>query len=116
GPLESTDEVRRMIAQVVDQIGEAARTKAEEERPKDAEEPNNSDASEPMTASERQARTLPESENAPLRIAEIAAEELHSQVLLQGNKEDDAAQRDVAEDVKNAKQSSHRIHGTALPR
>ena len=32
GPLESTEEVRRMIAQVVDQIGEAARPQAAEER------------------------------------------------------------------------------------
>src|SRR2546423_10378711 len=45
GPLESTDEIRRMIARVVDQIGEAVRAKADEERPSDAEEPNNSDAS-----------------------------------------------------------------------
>jgi Protein of unknown function (DUF3306) len=116
GPLESTDEVRRMIAQVVEQIGEAARTNAEEERPPDAEEPNNSDASETVTASEPQGRTLTENENAPLRTAEIAAEELDGQVLLRSNKEDDAAQRDVTEDLKNAKQSSHRIHGSALPR
>jgi len=116
GPLESTDEVRRMIAQVVDQIGEAARTKAEEERPSDAEEPDNSDASGTMTASKRQAEALPESGNVPLGTVEIAAEELDSQVLLQSSKEDDAAQRDGAEEVKNTKQSSHRIHGTALPR
>ena len=115
GPLESTDEVRRMIAQVVDQIGEAARNKAEEERPSRAEEPNNSDASETMTASERQERMLPESENASLRTAEIAAEGLDSQVVLQGNKDDDAVQRDVAE-VKETKQSSQRTHGSALPR
>lgn len=116
GPLESSDEVRRMIAQVVDQIGEAARTKAEEERPSDAEEPSNSDASEAMTASERQQRTLPESAHAPLPVAAIAPAESSGQVLLQSNKEDGAVQRDATEDVKHTKQSSHRIHGGALPR
>src|SRR5215210_2969685 len=37
GPLESTDEVRRMIAQVVDQIGEAARPATEEALPENAQ-------------------------------------------------------------------------------
>jgi len=116
GPLESTEEVRRMIAQVVDQIGEAARAKADEEREPAAEVSDNSDASETMAPRERQGSMSPASEHAALHTAEIAAENLHTQVLLQSNKDDDAMQRGVTEDVKKAKQLSQPTHGSALPR
>ena len=116
GPLESTDEVRRMIAQVVDQIGEAARTKVDEERAPATELADNSDASEMAAGARKQNSTLPERDDAPVHTAEIAADSSGTQVLLQSNKEDDAVQRDVTEDVKKTKQSSQRTHGGALPR
>ena len=43
--------------------------------------------------------------------ATVAAEKSGNQVLLQGNKEDVAMQRDLAEDSKKTEQLSHRIHG-----
>src|SRR4051794_6524471 len=108
GPLESTDEVRRMIAQVVDQIGEAARTTVDEERAPGTEVADNSDASEMAAVAREQTSMLPEHDDAPVHIAEIAADSSDTQVLLQSNKEDDAVQRDVTEDVEKTKQSSQR--------
>jgi len=116
GPLEATDEVRRMIAQVVDQIGEAVQTNTDEKRAPNAEVSDNSDASEAMAPPERQASMSPASEQAALHTGEIAAENLATQVLLQSNKDDDAMQRGVTEDVKKTKQLSQRSHVTALPR
>jgi hypothetical protein len=116
GPLESTDEVRRMIAQVVDQIGEAARAKVDEEREPTLEASDNSEASETVTIAGKQEVTSPQGERAPLQAAQIAAENLDTPVLLQSSKEDDAVQRNVTEDMKKPIQSSQRTHGGALPR
>jgi hypothetical protein len=116
GPLESTDEVRRMIAQVVDQIGEAARTRVDEQREPAIEMANNSDASKIAAIAPEQKGALPEDEHPVVQTAELAAENLDTEVLLQSNKEDDAVQRDVTEEVKKTKQTSHRAHGGALPR
>jgi len=92
------------------------RAKADEEREPAAEVSDNSDASETMAPRERQGSMSPASEHAALHTAEIAAENLHTQVLLQSNKDDDAMQRGVTEDVKKAKQLSQPTHGSALPR
>jgi hypothetical protein len=116
GPLESTDEVRRMIAQVVDQIGEAARANADEEREPALEVSDNSEASEPMAIEQEQGSTSAQSEQAPFPPAQIAADNLDTQVLLQSSKEYDAVQRDVGEDLKKPNRSSQRTHGRALPR
>ena len=116
GPLESTDEVRRMIAQVVDQIGEAARANADEEREPALEVSDNSEASEPMAVHQEQGSAAARSEQALPPIAKIAAENPVTQVLLQSSKEDAAMQRDLTEDVQKTKQSSPRLHGGALPR
>src|SRR5207237_801283 len=106
GPLESTEEVRRMIAQVVDQIGEAARTRVDEEREPVTESANNSDASKIEAIVPEQRSSSPEGEHPVVQTAELAAENLDNQVLLQSNKEDDAVQRDVTEDVRKTKQTS----------
>jgi Protein of unknown function (DUF3306) len=116
GPLESSDEVRRMIAQVVDQIGEAARAKVDEEHEPASEVSDNSEFSETVAVAKAQASASARSEQAPLHAAQIAAENSDRQVLLQSSKEDDAVHRDVTEDVKKPDQSSQRTHGGALPR
>jgi len=114
GPLEATDEVRRMIAQVVDQIGEAARPHVAEAPQPGAEGSDNSNASKIVGVAEQenQANELePEADHT----AAGAAEDVAKQVLLQSNEDHAAVQRDLTEDVKKTKQSSQRIHGTALP-
>jgi Protein of unknown function (DUF3306) len=116
GPLESTDEVRRMIAQIVDQIGEAARPQVAEARAPGMEVSKNSNASNVVGAAGHEDGALSDVGSEPDRTAEGAAENLGNQVLLHSNKDDDAVQRDVTEDPKKTKQSSHRIHGAALPR
>jgi hypothetical protein len=116
GPLESTDEVRRMIAQIVDSIGQAARPEVAEVRAPGMEVPENSNASNVVGAAGHEDAALNDVGSEGDHTAEGAAENLDNQVLLHSNKDDDAVQRDVTEDVKKTKQLSHRIHGAALPR
>jgi hypothetical protein len=116
GPLESTDEVRRMIAQIVDQIGAAARPQVAEARAPGMDDSENSNASNVVGAAEHEDGALNDVGSEPDRTGEGAAENLGNQVLLHGNKDNDAVQRDVTEDAKKTKQLSHRIHGAALPR
>ena len=108
GPLESTDDVRRMIAKVIDGIGKAA-------QPAETEVAQNSNDSNAMQPAAQDAGDE-QLASAPDQPSEIAAENSGSQVLLQGNKEDVAAQYDVAHGAEKTKQSSPRIHGSALPR
>jgi hypothetical protein len=109
GPLESSDEIRRMIAQVVDQIGEAARSQTAEAQ----ESLHDSNALSGAEEGSEVAEPVAFTSAAP---AESAAEGLENQSSLQSNNEDDAMQRDAAEDVRKTKQLSQRTHGTALPR
>jgi hypothetical protein len=76
----------------------------------------NSNASNVVTAPEPNDRPSNDLVSENDGTAEVAAEKLDNQVLLHGNKEDVAVQRDVTEESKKPEQSSHRIHGTALPR
>ena len=115
GPLEATDEVRRMIAQIVDQIGEAARPPIADMPQAEAEGSDNSDASKVVGAPEQEDRASNEVEPEANQTAEGAADNLARQVLLQSNEGDAAVQRDPREDVKKSRQSFQRIHGTALP-
>lgn len=108
GPLESTDEVRRMIAKVIDGIGQAAQP-AEAEVAQNSNDSNAMASAEPAVGDDRLAP-------APDQPNEIAAENTDRQVLLQSNTEDVAVQRDAAEGVEETKQFSPRIHGSALPR
>jgi uncharacterized protein DUF3306 len=114
GPLESTEEVRTMIARLVDSIGKAAQPNAGETLEASAKGSENlNDASVISTADTR--------EHAPSRVSisdqggEIPVESLENQVLLHSNKEDVAAQRDDAEAAEKPKQLSRRGHGGALP-
>jgi hypothetical protein len=116
GPLESTDEVRRMIAQIVDSIGEAARPQVAEAGAPGMDGSENSNASNVVGAAEHEDGALNEGASGAGHADEGAAENLGNQVLLHSNKDDDAVQRDVTEDPKKTKQSSYRIHGAALPR
>ena len=109
GPLESSDEIRRMIAQVVDQIGDAARAQATEVR-------ETSHDSNTLSAAEQKDEDAGESAAASAPPSESGIGESGSQALLQGNRENDAMQRAMTEDEKERKQSFRRSHGGALPR
>jgi len=109
GPLESTDEIRRMIAQVVDQMGEAARTEM-------AEVQESARDSNALSATGQDNESAKPGVSAPALPRENAAADSGSKVVLQSSKEDDAAQRDVTEEETKRKQFSQRTHGSALPR
>jgi Protein of unknown function (DUF3306) len=108
GPLESTDDVRRMIARIVDQIGEAAKAPAPQ-----AEQ----SASNSKQLSEAGVEDQPPQAVAAVDVAgESGHEAAEDQVLLQGNNENTALQHDVAETEQALPKSSRRAHGGALPR
>jgi hypothetical protein len=109
GPLESTEEIRRMIARVVDQIGEAGHAEMAEVR----ESARDSNA---LSATGQNNVSAKPSASTPALPHENAAADSGSEVVLQSSKEDDAAQRDVAEEETKRKQFSQRTHGSALPR
>jgi hypothetical protein len=111
GPLESTEEVRQMIANLVDRIGEAAQGSSPE-RDAAAQTLGDSNVLGGGDADDGGTRIAA----APDQDVERGAEVSESQVLLQSNKEDVAMQRDATEGVETTKQSSSRIHGSALPR
>jgi hypothetical protein len=108
GPLESTDEVRRMIAKVIDGIGQAVRP-AEAEVAQNSNDSNVMKPADQKTGDEQLAST-------PDQPSGTTAESPGTQVLLHGNKEDVAVQYDAGEGVEKTKQSSLRTHGSALPR
>ena len=107
GPLESTDDVRRMIASIVDKIGEVAEA---------------GPASAVQSASDSKEVNEDHADDQPLPVAAAASEtnksiheESESQVLLQSNKENVAMQHDPAEGEEASHKSSRRLHGRALP-
>ena len=115
GPLEATEEVRRMIARVVGEIGRSAQSSEAGltgSRSENAENSNNSNAivEEQMIESPPPA-VAPEEEQ-----KQKAAQALGSQVLLHSTAEYIASQYDVTEAQEKPKQLSHRTHGGALPR
>ena len=115
GPLEDTDEVRRMIARVVGEIGRAAQPdepNAAALRTEDAENSNHSNA----IVKEQAAANAPPEELAEEEQKQNTAQARGDQVLLQSNKEDIASQHDLTEAQEKPKQLSHRLHGGALPR
>ena len=107
GPLESTDDVRRMIASIVDQIGQVAESDP---------------ATEVGSSSDSKELNEDRVDDQPLRVA-VASESVDEnsqdtsdrQVLLQSNKENTALQHDVAEGEEASTKSSRRFHGGALP-
>lgn len=113
GPLESTEEVRRMIAGIVERIGEAARPVAAEATSEGGDVSNDSSAIGPAESKEaRPAQVASLSDHAGEKPAEV----LGSQVMLQSSTGDTAVQRDVAEAPEKPEQLSRRTHGGALPR
>jgi hypothetical protein len=107
GPLEATEQIRRMVAGVVDKIGEAAQS---------------APTSAIQSASDSKALIESHADEQPLRVAgaspssgENVQEPADSQVLLQSNKVDAAAQHDPAEGEEGLSKSSRRSHGGALP-
>jgi hypothetical protein len=112
GPLEASDEVRRMIADLVDRIGEAAKSSVPEAEAEPVQIAENSSDSNLL--------------DTPAATAELSAETCVSstetvrnpndQVLVHGSKEDTATQHDVTECHVKFKQLSRRSHGGALPR
>jgi len=115
GPLEATEEVRRMIARVVGEIGKAASPEAVEKRetpPENVENSNHSNAIvEDQTAESSSPAVTPEEEP-----KQNAAQGSGKQVLLHSTAEDIALQHDVTEAQEKPKQLSYRTHGGALPR
>ena len=115
GPLEATEEVRRMIARVVGEIGRSAQSSeagSTGSRSENAENSNNSNAIvEEQTVESPPPAVAPEEEQ-----KQKAAQALGSQVLLHSTAEYIAPQHDVTEAQEKPKQLSHRTHGGALPR
>lgn len=113
GPLEATEQVRRMIAEVVDQIGQAAKPAAPEAvtEPAPAENANKSNA---LTAEMDKKNTV-EACTLADEPKQNDAQLPGNQALLQGNKEDVAMQHDVTQEQEKSRQFSHRSHGGALP-
>jgi hypothetical protein len=112
GPLESSEEVRRMIAGLVERIGEAAR-------------PNTSEAVRaPETVAENSSDSSPLGSPAVTEALSVAtndvpdgeaAQKPDDEVLMRSSKEDTATQNDVAECRAAVTQLSRRSHGGALP-
>lgn len=101
GPLELTEEVRRMTARAIEQMGEVVQSAASEAALDDGKARDLSALSSP----DRNPKTRAETRGA--RLAEIR----HPPPL--SNADDIAAQRDVTEEPRP---SRHRGHGGALPR
>ena len=112
GPLESSDEVRRMIADLVDRIGEAAKPRVPEVEAEPAQISQNSSASNLPATPATDERPSGESCASNTEIAESPSD----QVLVRSNKEGAAMQHDAAEHNADVGQLSRRSHGGALPR
>jgi hypothetical protein len=115
GPLEATDEVRRMIADVVRQIGETARPdspEAPQEQTEVAENSNDSNVTTPVNDIDGDSQPTSAEDQRQENHAQI----LGDQVMVQSAKEDIAPQHDPTEAQEKPKQLSRRGHGGALPR
>ena len=114
GPLEATEEVRRMIARVVDEIGKAAQPEAAEASEARLKTVENSNHSNAIVAGEK-VEDLPPPAPSEEEQKQNAAQLLGKQVLLHSTTENIAPQHDVTEAQEKPKQLSHRTHGGALP-
>lgn len=115
GPLEMTDDVRRMIARVVGEIGRAAQSDEANATGLPATDAGNLSDTK-VIESDESAAEVSDSDAAKEEQKQNPAQVLGDQVLLQGNKQDIALQHDVTEAQEKPKQLSHRFHGGALPR
>lgn len=114
GPLEDTEEIRRMVASIVDSIGNQAKKAAIESSPEAPEASQDSNDSSEIDSGGREKA----SPHAPIRaelVEEKSAQILDGQVLLQSKTNDGAMQNDVTEIVEKPRQILRRPHGGALP-
>jgi hypothetical protein len=109
GPLESTEELRRMVARVVDQIGRMAESNATEAE----QSPSDSKELTEHRATDEPLRLAGTSDAADQEAPDASTD---SQVSPQSNKVDVAAQHDAPESEKAFAEPSRRSHGGALPR
>jgi hypothetical protein len=115
GPLEASDDVRRMIAQVVDQIGQAAKPAMADAPVEQTEIAKSSNYSNAVITQDDSA--CPPHQIAPADEAkQSGAVESSDQVLLHSNKEPIASRYDLTEAAEKPKQLPHRGHGGALPK
>jgi len=114
GPLESTDEVRQMIANLVDKIGRTAEPAATASPSENAEIEQTLHDSNEITASEK-AQAGSEGVAANSDRQHLAQALGDDSVLVQSNKEDVAMQRDDAEATGKSSLLSRRPQGSALP-
>jgi len=112
GPLEATDEVRAMIAQVVRQIGEAAQPASPKATPGHAEVAENSSDSNVINV-QTGVHNRPAGTD---QAGADSAQNLGNQVMLQSNTDHNAVQHDLTEAQEKPQQFSRRSHGGALPR
>ena len=115
GPLEDTDEVRRMIARVVGEIGKAAQPDEAGTAGSPTENAENLNDSK-VIEDDQGVGGASDSDAAEEEQKQNPAQDLGNQVLLQRNKEDIAPQHDVTEAQEKPKQLPQRLHGGALPR
>ena len=115
GPLEATDDVRRMIADVVRQIGETAQSSSPEIPKGHMEVVENSNDSS-VTPVVKDVDGGSRSASAEDQHEESQAQILRNQVMVHGDKEDIAPQHNPTEAQEKPKQLSRRGHGGALPR
>jgi len=111
GPLESSDEVRRMIADLVDSIGQAAKPsvpEAEIEPVQIAENSSDSNLLGAPAATEELSSVYASNTE--------AAQNANDKVLVRSDRDNAAMQHDAAEDNLGVTQISRRPHGRALPR
>jgi hypothetical protein len=114
GPLEATEEVRRMIASVVDSIGEQAKKAVTESAPEIPKISQDSKDSSEIDSGQNEKAAHQRAPDADL-VEENRAENLSTEVLLQSKADDGAMQNDVREIVEKPKQIVRRTHGGALP-
>ena len=106
GPLESTEDVRRLVASIVRQIGDAAEPILPEQSASD---------SNPLVEDQLNKEPL-RLANAGGTAGESSGVAAVSEASLQSNKVDVAPQHDAAEAKEERPQVSRRSHGGALPR
>ena len=115
GPLEATEEVRRLVARVISEIGQSAETAVSDADVESTDAHENSNHSKALADETRETGSV--SKEQPKQIAAPAlGMTAVTKVLPHGNIEDAAAQRDPAEAQEKPKQFTHRSHGGALPR
>jgi Protein of unknown function (DUF3306) len=112
GPLESSDEVRRMIADLVDRIGQAATPGGPDPEVEALQTAGNCSDSNLLGRSAATDERPSVETCAPSTEAALTADD---QVLVRSNKDDAALQHNAAEHNNDVIQTSRRSHGGALP-